>query len=105
MGDESSGSSLAGNPITCCETVGQHNLPPPGGKGKEKDVIRKGVWLGLLLVIVIMVGCATTKTITLKSGEMLRAKTIEETASTYVIEEEKTGRRTVIPKGAVVSIK
>ncbi len=68
-------------------------------------MIRKGILSLLLLVGLVVAGCATTKTITLKNGDMLRAKTIEETPSTYVIEEEKTGRKTVIPKGAVTSIK
>ena len=63
-------------------------------------------WFVMLLVVLgVLVGCATTKTVTLKSGTTLRAKSIQETTSTYVVIEEKTGEQTVIPKGAVVSIK
>ncbi len=69
-----------------------------------RTMIKRG--LLFLLLLVALAGCATTKTFTLKNGDLIYAKTIvEETASTYIIEEEKTGRRTVIPKGAVVSIK
>lgn len=67
-------------------------------------MVKRGLFC--LLFLVVLVGCASTKTFTLKSGDTIRAKTIvEETASTYVIEEEETGQRTVIPKGAVVSVK
>ncbi len=68
-----------------------------------RTIIKKG--LLFLLLLVALAGCATTKTFTLKNGDLIHAKTFEETASTYIIEEEKTGRRTIIPKGAVVSIK
>ena len=62
--------------------------------------------LFVVLCLVVLSGCATTTTFTLTSGETIRArKVVEETLSTYVIEEEGTGRKTVIPKGAVVSVK
>jgi uncharacterized protein YceK len=59
----------------------------------------------LLAVVLALSGCATTTTFTLASGDTIQAaKIVEETPSTYVIEEQQTGRRTAIPKGAVVSI-
>jgi uncharacterized lipoprotein YajG len=66
-------------------------------------MIKKG--LLLMLCVIILAGCATTKTFTLNNGQTIRAKRIiEETASTYVVQEEGTGRRTVIPKSSVVSV-
>ena len=67
-------------------------------------MVKAGVFL--LLLVVALSGCATTTTFTLANGETITAtKVVEETASTYVVEEEGTGRKTVIPKGAVVSVK
>lgn len=61
--------------------------------------------VALLMCILALSGCATTPIFTLASGDVIKARTIvEETSSTYVIEEKETGRRTVIPKGAVVSV-
>ena len=66
-------------------------------------MVKKGMLI--LLSILLLAGCATTTTFTLSGGNTIRAKkVIEETASTYVIEEADTGRRTVIPKSAVVSV-
>ena len=66
-------------------------------------MIKKGMAI-LLLSTLLLVGCATT-TFTLAGGDTIRAKNvIQETPSTYVIEEAGTGRRTVIPKSAVVAV-
>ena len=65
-------------------------------------MVKKGMLI--LLSILLLAGCATT-TFTLSGGNTIHAKkVIEETASTYVIEEADTGRRTVIPKSAIVSV-
>ena len=63
--------------------------------------------MGLLVLLLtgFLVGCAGTKLVTLKNGDVLRAKSMEETSSTYVIVEEESGRKTTVPKGAVKSIK
>ena len=66
-------------------------------------MVKKGMLI--LLSILLLAGCATTTTFTLSGGNTIHAKkVIEETASTYVIEEADTGRRTVIPKSAIVSV-
>ena len=65
----------------------------------------KAMLCALIFALIGLTGCASTKTVTLRGGQTLEAKTIEETSSTYIIEETDTGRRTVVPKGAVVSIK
>ena len=73
-----------------------------GSRGNER-MLKKTMLV--LLSLIVLAGCASTTTFTLSGGDTIRArKVVEETPSTYVIEEEGTGRRTVIPKSAVVSV-
>jgi hypothetical protein len=66
-------------------------------------MIKTGVLL--MLCVIMLAGCATTTTFTLNDGQTIRAtRILEETASTYVVQEEGTGRRTVIPKSSVASV-
>ncbi len=69
-------------------------------------MIGKGMLILLLVVGVVVAGCATTKTFMLKNDKTVTAKkVIEETEWSYVIEEEKSGDRLVIHKNNVISVK
>jgi len=61
-------------------------------------------WGIVIFVVLFLIGCAGTKTITMRSGTQIKAEKVQDTGSTYLVKEQGTGQTLSIPKVSVQSI-